>query len=115
MAVTSANLNLIACYGGNSQEYLQHYRRTEPVGSYLPNAWGLYDMIGNVWEWTLDWYQESTEGLDPEIGAATGEKKVARGGCAGNASQFCRCAYRDPNSPSANDTGIGFRICLNLP
>lgn len=65
------------------------------VGSYLPNAWGLYDMHGNVLEHCLDWYGEypNAEVTDPR-GAESGEKRVLRGGSCGQDAFGCRSAYR---------------------
>ena len=94
------------------------------VGSYLPNAWGLYDMHGNVWEWCLDWYDSySTTSASDPVGAGAGSDRVLRGGYWGNNNaRFCRSAQRGTDSPSdANHTPssvrdhIGFRaVCLSL-
>ena len=62
------------------------------VGSYAPNAWGLYDMHGNVLEWCLDWYRGSFTGLDP-IGAASGSLRVSRGGSYDYAAGNCTSSY----------------------
>ncbi len=67
---------------------------TAKVGSYLPNAWGLYDMHGNVREWCLDWYVSAARGaLDP-LGEASGSGRVMRDGCWGSGARICRSAYR---------------------
>lgn len=94
------------CKGG----YFSYYTR---VGSYLPNAWGLYDMHGNVYEWCLDWYQEdlgSSAVTDP-VGASSGSSRVLRGGSWYNGAQYCRSASRDISSPSSNNY-FGFRVVL---
>jgi formylglycine-generating enzyme required for sulfatase activity len=87
---------------------------TAAVGSYLPNAWGLYDMHGNVWEWCLDYYiagDASLEGSDP-VGPslAVGSARVLRGGCWGDGASYCRSARRRSFSPSARNNGLGFRV-----
>ena len=87
------------------------------VGSYLPNAWGLYDMHGNVWEWTLDWYQSrsgftSAAVTDP-VGPASGSDRVLRGGSWSGHAQYCRSAARDDFYPSLGSGDGGFRLCCS--
>ena len=85
------------------------------VGSYLPNAWGLYDMHGNVYEWCLDWDTSSDLGssavTDPK-GPNSGSYRVMRGGGWGSLAQNCRSASRDGNSPSNGNGNYGFRVVL---
>ena len=84
------------------------------VGSYLPNAWGLYDMHGNVWEWCLDWWKEdlgSPAVTDPK-GPSTGSYRVLRGGSWGNSARHCRSANRSNCDPSYNGNDGGFRVVL---
>ncbi len=84
------------------------------VGSYLPNAWGLYDMHGNVWEWCLDWYKSdlgSSDVTDPK-GPNSGSERVMRGGSWSNFAQNCRSAFRHNFNPSHNDNSHGFRVVL---
>jgi formylglycine-generating enzyme required for sulfatase activity len=84
-------------------------------GQKLPNAWGLYDMSGNVWEWCQDWYHSSyTEA--PKDGSAWespgGSSRVIRGGCWFFYAHFCRCAFRGGYPPSYTHSDVGFRVCL---
>ena len=93
---------------------------TAKVGSYLPNAWGLYDMHGNVYEWCLDWWGESTSSTAAEtdpVGPNVGSSRVFRGGGLGSYSRYCRSAYRCSGDPSDSFYCLdsGFRIfCLFL-
>ena len=80
------------------------------VGSYLPNAWGLYDMHGNVWEWCLDWFTGDISGLDGQVNITSGGSRVFRGGSWGNGSVHCRSAIRFDISPSQAFNFIGFRL-----
>jgi formylglycine-generating enzyme required for sulfatase activity len=85
---------------------------TAAAGSYLPNAWGLYDMHGNVWEWCLDWYVADL-GVDPVVdpaGAATGSTRVIRGGGLNNDARACRSAIRGGITPSG--AADGFRVAF---
>ena len=84
------------------------------VGSYVPNAWGLYDMHGNVWEWCLDWYGSYTTGVvtDP-VGSASGSSRVLRGGVYYGNAQYCRSAAGGSGNPSSRDSGFGFRLCCS--
>ncbi len=93
---------------------------TAKVGSYLPNAWGLYDMHGNVRELCLDWWDDvsaydSADVKDP-VGDATGSYRVIRGGAWYNIALFCRSAHRSGEGPSSHNSRIGFRVlCLSMP
>lgn len=87
---------------------------TAIVGSYLPNAWGLYDMHGNVYEWVLDWNAALVGGVDPK-GAAAGSVRVIRGGSWHYAASDCRSASRSDNTPSSRYFNNGFRLVRTLP
>ena len=86
---------------------------TAKVGSYLPNAWGLYDMHGNVYEWCLDWWGASltstTVETDP-VGPNTGSFRVIRGGFWSYYAEICRSAFRNGSSPSNYGNSVGFRV-----
>ncbi|MBR6059322.1 MAG: SUMF1/EgtB/PvdO family nonheme iron enzyme [Victivallales bacterium] len=97
-------------YGMGKGKYLAC---TTAVGGYAPNAWGLYDMHGNVWEWCLDWYGAYPDGnaTDPK-GPTTGSRRVLRGGSWDDIARRCRSAYRCIIDPSHCDYYVGFRLAL---
>jgi formylglycine-generating enzyme required for sulfatase activity len=95
----------------------KYLKRTTEVGSYPPNAFGLYDMHGNVWEWCSDIYDEDyykvTPLVDPK-GPAEGKPKVMRGGAWNEYAYKCRSADRNHRWPKTNETIIGFRVVLEI-
>ena len=88
--------------------------KTSPVGSYPPNAWGLHDMHGNVWEWCADRYGDYPKGpiTDPR-GPEVGSDCVLRGGSWIYVAALCRSAYRSRFDPSPRDYWSGFRLALS--
>jgi sulfatase modifying factor 1 len=110
-----------AMYGNNSlkSKECQDYIRSRglsvdqpaPVKSYPPNAWGLYDMHGNVWEWCRDWYGDYTTSatIDP-FGPDSGTMRVRRGGSWFKYGYSCRCANRNHGHPGSRYQTTGFRL-----
>lgn len=101
-------LDAYAWYNKNSG------RSTHPVGEKKPNAWGLYDMHGNVWEWAEDWYGNyPAESLVDPKGPNSGDFRVLRGGSWNSNAQNCRSAYRHNNRPDLQYSNIGFRLAFS--
>jgi len=98
-----------AWYGANSGD------KTQPVGQKKPNAWGLYDMHGSVWEWCADWHGNYPKGAvtDPQ-GPASGMFRVLRGGCWRLLPKSCRSAYRYFSSPGGRFFIFGFRVVASV-
>jgi formylglycine-generating enzyme required for sulfatase activity len=84
-----------------------------PVGSFRPNAYGLYDIMGNAWEWTNDWYDETYYNNSPKVnprGPESGSLKVPRGGGWPNASECVRVSDRNGFPPEFYILFLGFRL-----
>jgi formylglycine-generating enzyme required for sulfatase activity len=103
----ASQVEAVAWYTGNSGG------RTHEAGLKTPNAWGLYDMNGNVYEWCWDWYDSSyyssSSVTDPQ-GASSGANRVVRGGNWSSSAQNMRSAFRFNYSPDDRNNTIGFRI-----
>jgi formylglycine-generating enzyme required for sulfatase activity len=106
----SDNIDSVAWYDKNSNS------KTHPVAGKLPNAYGLYDMSGNVWEWVEDGYHDSYQGA-PTDGSTEGkdDKRVLRGGSWVYGSDLARSASRFRVVSSYRDGGNGFRVARMLP
>ena len=109
------------CFGDDVNELSNHAwfygnsgNATHPVGQKLPNAWGLYDVHGNVCEWVQDWYGEYADNIeiDPN-GVSEGSRRVLRGGSWYYDAANCRLAYRLSDLPGNRGSRIGFRLALS--
>ncbi|MBI3462620.1 MAG: formylglycine-generating enzyme family protein, partial [Planctomycetes bacterium] len=111
---TLANFNGNSPYGGAPKgPYLE---RPTTVGSYAPNAFGLFDMHGNVWEWCSDYfdanYYQQPVGVDPQGPTVGNEKdlRVLRGGCCADGPGNARSATRGKTTPDSRYGTVGFRV-----
>lgn len=85
-----------------------------PVGGKQPNAWGFYDMCGNVWEWNLDWFGALAYGTDPK-GSSSGSSRVLRGGSWHITDSWSTSSYRHNRAPWYTIDDYGFRLSRTLP
>ena len=118
-----ANMAEVGRYYYNSGSYNNSYdyngstdeTGTAKVGSYLPNAWGLYDMHGNVGEWCLDWFgAEVLDAMADPAGAESGSQRSERGGNWGNYSLHCRSGHKLPYAPNQKGPSHGLRPVINF-
>ena len=109
---SKAELQDYAWFDSNSEE------RTHPPRLKKPNAWGLYDMHGHVWEWCEDHWQSDMKlqgnSGQPDLSAGA-SGRVCRGGSWGASAFSCRSAYRSGNSPGGRGGDLGFRPARSLP
>ena len=114
----NTELRLLGRYTDNHGDGHDSYSEHTKVGLYLPNAWGIYDMHGNVYEWCLDGYKSlmaDYEEIDPVGADATGSR-VYRGGFWNAYADCCRVAWRSSRAPNSIEKGTcGFRlVCLPI-
>jgi formylglycine-generating enzyme required for sulfatase activity len=100
-------------------DYAWYYDNSEntshPVGQKRPNAWGLHDILGNVGEWTGDWYEESYYAKSPSddpTGPSSGSSRTGRGCSTCDEARLCQSAARGSAMPDYGDEYIGFRLAL---
>jgi len=110
------------CFGDEDSRLVEYARydvnlwgrSTHSVAQKKPNAWGLYDMHGNVWEWCQDWHGDYPSGsvTDP-TGPSSGSNRVLRGGCCYGLAKDCRSAKRHRYKPVNSFSLLGFRLALS--
>lgn len=114
--ITFQQANFAFTTHNNCSEAGESKERPVKVGSYAPNAWGVYDMHGNLWEWCSDWYDGSypTDILTNPTGMKSGYCKALRGGSYNSRSNECRSAKRTCTLPDEAYNDVGFRLVCPL-
>jgi formylglycine-generating enzyme required for sulfatase activity len=113
-SITAGQANFDARFPGPDVAASQSRDKTMPVGSYQPNAWGLYDMHGNVWEWCQDWHCDYPAGdvVDP-VGECRTAFRVIRGGSWHFNADSARSALRYTHRPQDRGFSLGFRVVMD--
>ena len=113
--LTTSEVNYHGHYPYKNDAIGVYQGQTLPVGSFDPNAWGLYDMHGNVCEWCLDWYDEDYYSISPPRnpqGPSFANERVLRGGSWNDWGGNCRSAKRFNSTPTHSLNTIGFRVVI---
>lgn len=109
----SDNLDEVAWYGGDAEA------KPHPVASKKPNAWHLYDLSGNVWEWVWDSYDVGYYRVSPSVNPVgpldSSSNRVYRGGSWGSFAPYARVAYRSGFDPGSHGDNLGFRLARSCP
>lgn len=112
---TENDLKKLGRYSGNRSDGKGGYLAGHTtVGSYLPNAWGLYDMHGNVWEWCLDWNGNLLNNVTDPTGLTSGTRRAIRGGAANRDAEKCTSSWRGKDPPSDVYNTFGLRLALTV-
>ncbi|MEI7695832.1 MAG: SUMF1/EgtB/PvdO family nonheme iron enzyme [Chlorobium sp.] len=115
--LTTDQANYDGNYPYNNNKPGKYLKNTVAVDGYAPNAWGLYNMHGNVSEWCSDWYGgkyydecKAKDIVENPAGSETGSNRVLRGGYWCSYARNCRSAYRDYDTPDHRSNFVGFRL-----
>jgi formylglycine-generating enzyme required for sulfatase activity len=116
ISTNQANYNGNAVFGNGRKGVFRE--RPMPVGSFPANAFGLYDMHGNVNQWCQDWYDFNYYRKSPRndpVNETGSELRVLRSGSWGSYPGICRSAHRSGSTPDYRNNTIGFRVVMSLP